>query len=60
MMTGGGPQESTTVVIYYLYQLAYVEHKMGRASALAFILFLIIFAITYFQKKFTAKRVHYT
>ncbi|HOD42968.1 MAG TPA: sugar ABC transporter permease [Candidatus Wallbacteria bacterium] len=59
MMTGGGPQESTTVVIYYLYQLAYVEHKMGRASALAFILFLIIFAITYLQKKFTAKRVHY-
>ena len=60
MMTGGGPQESTTVVIYYLYQLAYVEHKMGRASALAFILFLIIFAITYLQKKFTAKRVHYS
>ena len=60
MMTGGGPQESTTVIIFYLYQLAYVEHKMGKASALAFILFLIIFAITYFQKKYAGKKVHYS
>jgi len=59
MMTGGGPQESTTVIIYYLYQLAYVEHKMGKASALAFILFIIIFGITYIQKRVTANRVHY-
>ncbi len=60
MMTGGGPQESTTVVIYYLYQLAYVEHKMGKASALAFILFLIIFAVTMIQKRIAAKKVHYS
>jgi len=48
----GGPLDSTMTMVLYLYRTGFREFEMGYASAIAFILFLIIFAITLVQKKF--------
>lgn len=49
VMTQGGPANATNVYIYYLYQNAFSFSKMGYASAMAWILFAIIAAITLLQ-----------
>jgi len=61
-MTGpppGGPLGTTSVVIYYLYQKGFEEYQVGYGSAIAFVFFLIILAITVFQKTVLEKRVYY-
>ena len=49
IMTGGGPVNSTRVLALYMYETAFQNFRMGRASAMAFVLFLIIFLITLLQ-----------
>jgi len=46
VMTNGGPFGSTTTIGFYLYQKAFVRFEMGYASAIAWVLFVIVFAIT--------------
>ena len=46
MMSDAGPDESTLVYVLNLYRQAFEFHNMGYASALAWILFLIILALT--------------
>jgi multiple sugar transport system permease protein len=50
-MTGGGPMDSTNVLMLYLYRKAFgtFPFEMGYASAIAWVLFLILFALTYLQ-----------
>ena len=48
-MTGGGPRGATEVTALYLYQMAFQDLRMGRASAAALLLFLIIAALTLVQ-----------
>ncbi|MCM3658121.1 sugar ABC transporter permease [Agromyces mediolanus] len=43
--TSGGPGTSTTVPSYFIYREAFVTHQVGRASAIAVVLTLLIFAI---------------
>ncbi|MDQ6693610.1 MAG: sugar ABC transporter permease [Chloroflexota bacterium] len=45
-MTNGGPQKSTLFYMYYLFDMAFIKFRMGYASALAWILFIIILALT--------------
>ena len=59
VMTGGGPNGSTTTVIYYLFNNAFQWHQMGYAAAIAWVLFLIIFLITVFKWKVFGKTVYY-
>lgn len=59
VMTQGGPGNSTLVFNYYLYQNAFEFFRMGYASALAYVLFALIFVITLLQVKLVSKRVHY-
>ena len=49
IMTGGGPGNSTSVLVYYIYRSAFGYYKMGYASAMAWILFVMIFAVTLIQ-----------
>ena len=49
VLTGGGPVQSTNVTALYMYQMAFQDLRMGRASALAFILFVLIFIVTLLQ-----------
>jgi ABC-type sugar transport system permease subunit len=47
--TAGGPANSTMTVVLHMYNTAFKFSRMGRASAMAFILFGIILAITVIQ-----------
>lgn len=59
VMTRGGPLKSTLVVVYYLYKVGFEDFKMGYASAMAYALFVIIFALTLLQRKYIGSRVYY-
>jgi multiple sugar transport system permease protein len=55
----GGPNYSTLFYVLYLYKKAFQEYKMGYASALAWILFVIILILTIFQFKISKNRIYY-
>jgi multiple sugar transport system permease protein len=59
VMTSGGPANATSVYIYYLYQNAFAFGRMGYASAMAWILFAIIAAVTFIQWKLQKRWVFY-
>ncbi|MGC8890885.1 MAG: carbohydrate ABC transporter permease [bacterium] len=59
IMTQGGPQNASLFYILYLYQRAFQELRMGYASALAWILFLMILACTIVIFKTSAGWVYY-
>jgi multiple sugar transport system permease protein len=46
IMTNGGPNNSTLFYIYYLYTKAFSDGEMGYASALAWVLFVIVLVVT--------------
>ena len=46
VMTNGGPANSTLMYVLYLYNLAFRQYRMGFASALAWVFFLMIMAMT--------------
>lgn len=49
VMTNGGPARATNVLVYDIYQEGFQFFKMGYASAIAFVLFIIIMIITLIQ-----------
>ncbi|MFE5143771.1 carbohydrate ABC transporter permease [Streptomyces fagopyri] len=55
-MTGGGPVFSTESVVMYLYEKGFVEFQMGYASAIAWVLFVIILAVSALQLKIARNR----
>ncbi|MEO7841139.1 MAG: sugar ABC transporter permease [Anaerolineales bacterium] len=59
IMTNGGPLSRTTTIGYYLYINAFRELDMGYATAMAFVLFAMIFGFTLLQWKFTRGDVEY-
>ena len=59
MMTEGGPLGATTTITYYLYQEAFEHFTMGRASAVACVLFVILLIFTLIQFKVVGSRIHY-
>lgn len=49
IMTGGGPGGKTRVVIQYVYEQGFRYFKMGYAQATAFVFFLVMIGVSYFQ-----------
>lgn len=46
VMTNGGPKDATLFFVLYLYRKAFQQFNMGYASAMAWVLFIIIMALT--------------
>lgn len=59
VMTEGGPAGTTTTLAYYIYTKAFEEFQIGYASAVAWVLFTIIFAITLVNWRFGSRYVNY-
>ena len=59
VMTGGGPGNATLFYVLNLYRHAFEFHQMGYASAMAWILFLIILALTLLVFRGSRRLVHY-
>lgn len=51
VMTQGGPAQRTVTVLYFMYEEGFKWWSLGSASAVAFILFIIMFAITLLQMR---------
>ena len=51
VMTLGGPAQSTTTVLYFMYEEGFKWWNLGQASAVAFLLFLLILALTVVQAR---------
>ena len=49
VLTGGGPGNATTTMVVYLYEQGFQFYKLGLASAVAWVLFVVILVITIFQ-----------
>ena len=59
IMTDGGPSNSTLFYAYKLFNEAFRYLNMGAASAMAWIMFAIVFALTVLQLWLSRKWVHY-
>ncbi|HOE92188.1 MAG TPA: sugar ABC transporter permease, partial [Candidatus Cloacimonadota bacterium] len=62
LMTGppiGGPDGSTKVIVYYIFEKGFELQDLSYASAIALVLFVIILSLTLLQKHFEKKHVHY-
>lgn len=57
VMTSGGPQNSTNVVVYAIYKYAFEYFDIGKACALAYILFVVIFVLAMLQRKFSKQHL---
>lgn len=51
IMTGGGPGRATNVLVYYIYNTAFVKFKFGYASAVSMVLFVLVLIMTLLQFK---------
>ncbi len=59
IMTQGGPANASLVFVLYLYNNAFKFFKMGYASALAWLLFFIVLALTLLIIRWSAAWVYY-
>lgn len=59
IMTQGGPVDSTLFYVYHIFNGAFRYFRMGYASALAWVLFVIIMLFTLVQMKLSKKWVYY-
>jgi multiple sugar transport system permease protein len=60
VMTQGGPANSTLTIALHIYQMAFQFHRMGYASALAYILFLLTLVVSLIQLWLQKKWVFYS
>ncbi len=54
-----GPQRVATTIVFYVYEKAWDDWKMGLASAASWALFFMVLAVTIIQLWYARKRVHY-
>lgn len=59
VMTRGGPAQSSEPVVQYIYDNAFRFTRMGKASAIAWFLFIFIFGFTLFQNIMQRRWVYY-
>jgi multiple sugar transport system permease protein len=51
VMTNGGPAYATTTLVFYIYQNAFEQYRMGYAAAVAFVLFVIVLIVSLLQRR---------
>ena len=59
VMTEGGPGESSNVLIWYLWENAFIFLQLGVAAAVAWIMFVILMALTGLQFRIGRRWVYY-
>lgn len=58
-ITSGGPQQTTTILVYKVFSDGFVGQDLGSSAAQSVILLIVVGALTVLQFKFVEKRVHY-
>jgi sn-glycerol 3-phosphate transport system permease protein len=58
-ITAGGPQQSTTILVYKVYADGFVGQDLGSSAAQSVVLLLVVGALTVIQFRYVERRVHY-
>lgn len=58
-ITSGGPQQSTTILVYKVFSDGFVGQDLGSSSAQSVILLVVVGLLTVVQFRFIERRVHY-
>jgi len=58
-ITSGGPQQSTTILVYKVYSDGFVGQDLGSSAAQSVILLIVVSILTVIQFKYIERRVHY-
>jgi multiple sugar transport system permease protein len=59
VLTKGGPNKASEIILHTLYQEGFVFFRTGRAAAIATLFFLVMLALTLWQMRVLDRRVHY-
>jgi sn-glycerol 3-phosphate transport system permease protein len=59
VMTRGGPDNASTLLLYYIYQTAFRFWDTGYAAALTMVLLALLAALAFVQFGILDRRVHY-
>lgn len=59
LLTSGGPAKKTYTLAIHIYDTAFKQYELGKASAIALILFVIVVVISAVQFKLSDRWVHY-
>ncbi|MEP4199283.1 MAG: sn-glycerol-3-phosphate ABC transporter permease UgpA [Aliishimia sp.] len=58
-ITGGGPQQTTTILVYKVFSDGFVGQDLGSSAAQSVVLLVMVGLLTIVQFKFIERRVHY-
>lgn len=59
VLTKGGPYKATSVIVYRVYQYAFVDHRLDRAAAAGFVFFLLLLVFTALTMSWSNRRIGY-
>ena len=59
LMTGGGPDNATNLLLFYVYQVAFMFFDLGKAAALTVFLLAVLMAIATASFGLLERRIHY-
>ncbi len=60
VLTAGGPVGSTDVIVYHIYKAGWEQLRMGYASALSWMLFVLVMVVTWLQFRFVGRNIEYS
>lgn len=59
VLTGGGPADSTNLIVYYIYQKAFNAFQAGSAAAISTVTLVLLLVLTILQFRISSRWVHY-
>ncbi len=59
IMTGGGPNNATSSLVYYIYMQVFSKYDIGRAAAGGVVLLIIVGVLTFVYFRLLSRKVHY-
>jgi sn-glycerol 3-phosphate transport system permease protein len=59
IITAGGPEQSTTTLVYKIYADGFIGQDLGSSAAQSVILLVLVGLLTVFQFKYIERKVHY-
>jgi multiple sugar transport system permease protein len=57
--TQGGPGVSTSLLMWYFYRQGFIMYRMGQATAIALVLFVVVLLVTLVQLRLFRGEVRY-
>lgn len=59
IMTKGGPDNASNLLLYHIYEIAFTNWDLGKAAVLTVVLIVVLLSITAFNYLYLDKKIHY-